>query len=352
MIYINARFLTQPLTGVQRFSIELCLELNNIRNDLIFLVPSVDAVLDKSLLNKINVQEIKGGTGYFWEQITLPKFLKYKNNPLLLNLGNTAPILYKNKIFTHHDVTYIHFPESYSLKFRFFYKILTFLNFKNSLHNLTVSEYSKQDIMRFYNVSYERISVIYNGVNNDFIVNSNENNSRAFALAVSSINYHKNFHGLLGAFRLSNIDIDLKIVGSYSNIFENGNISNQFDSRIQFLGRVNDSELIELYQKADFFIFPSLYEGFGIPPLEAQACGCPVISSNAASLPEILGDSAYYFDPKDILSIKSALEAVNSDEKIKENLKRKGFDNVSRFSWKISAQNLNKLLINLSDSLK
>lgn len=350
MIYINARFLTQPLTGVQRFSVELCKELAKLRSDLVFLVPSKLDILDQSLLEKINIVEVKGGSGHFWEQFILPKYLKKHGNPLLLNLGNTAPVFYKNKIFTHHDITYIRFPESYSLRFRLIYQLIASLNFKNSLSFITVSEFSKKDISNFYNVEMEDIHVLYNGVNSSFKENKSliSVTEKPFALAVSSPSYHKNFSALIEAFNKIDNLIELKIIGSSTSIFKNSK-NYEANPRINFLGRISDDELIELYQKAEFFVFPSLYEGFGIPPLEAQACGCPVISSNVASLPEVLQDSAYYFNPKDINSIRDAMLKVLNDSSLRKTLKNSGLNNVKRFSWYSSALKLDLLLNDLQE---
>lgn len=345
MIYVNARFLTQAITGVQRFSIELCKELVEIRDDLVFLVPDHDSVLDKSLLSKINILEIKGGYGHYWEQFILPKFLKNQGSPLLLNLGNTAPVLYKNKIFTHHDITYIRFPESYSLKFRLIYRLMASLNFKNSLSFITVSNFSKKDISDFYNVNMENIHVLYNGVNCKFKKNDNKilNHGKPFALAVSSPSYHKNFSALINAFSKIDNPIELKIIGSSTSVFKNFK-NHEVNPNIKFLGRISDDELIELYQTAEFFIFPSLYEGFGIPPLEAQACGCPVLASNTASIPEVLGNSALYFNPKDTIDIQNAIEKASVDQVLKHNLIELGFANVKKYSWENSALKLNKII--------
>jgi len=222
------------------------------------------------------------------------------------------------------------------------------LNFKNSLSFLTVSEFSKNEISNFYNVNLNDIHVLYNGVNSNFKENISENsslskNKKPFALAVSSPSYHKNFSSLIEAFNKIDNPIELKIIGSSTNVFKDLE-NNKDNPKIKFLGRISDEELIELYQTAEFFIFPSLYEGFGIPPLEAQACGCPVISSNAASLPEVLGDSAFYFDPKNSNSIKDAIWKVLNDSSLRENLKNKGLDNVKRYSWRTSALELDSLL--------
>lgn len=352
MICVNARFLTQPITGIQRFSIELCSQLVSIRNDLVFLVPSISSILDQSLLEKFNIVEIVGGSGHFWEQLTLPSYLKKNGSPLLINLGNTAPVFYKNKIFTHHDITYIKYPESYTFIFRNLYKIMTALNFKNSLSFITVSEFSKREISEFYKVDIGNIHVLYNGVSPEFKVNNSLNSTRytPFALAVSSPNYHKNFSALIDAFNKINNPIELKIIGSSSSVFKNSK-NHQVNPKINFLGRVSDGELVELYQNAEFFVFPSLYEGFGIPPLEAQACGCPVISSNAASLPEVLQDSAYYFNPDDINSIKDAILEVLNNSSLRKTLKNQGLNNVERFSWHSSASKLNSLLNDFAEKL-
>ena len=135
-----------------------------------------------------------------------------------------------------------------------------------------------------------------------------------------------------------------KIIGSLSNAFNDQTSLFNNDPRIKFLGRVSDKELVQLYQNAKFFIFPSLYEGFGIPPLEAQACGCPVISSNAASLPEVLKESAIYFEPNDVNSIRAAIEFVNLDTVLTEKLVIDGYENIKRFSWDKSAQKLNEII--------
>ncbi|WP_288397480.1 glycosyltransferase family 1 protein [uncultured Acinetobacter sp.] len=344
MIYINARFLTQNITGVQRFAIEISKSLSKKRHDIIFLVPSLDFVIDKSFLNEFNIREIKGGAGHFWEQFTLPKYLKSLDNPLLINLCNTAPIFYKNKISTIHDVTFLRYPESYSFKFRIFYNFLVPMVIKSSEKLLTVSKFSKDDISKEYNLDKNKINVIYNAVSDIFYPPAKIKSEKTYALAVSSPNKHKNFPNLINAFLKSNVNLDLKIIGSLSNAFNDQISFVSNDPRIKFLGRVSDKELIELYQNAKFFIFPSLYEGFGIPPLEAQACGCPVISSNAASLPEVLEESAFYFEPNDINAIKSAIELVNLDTVLMGKLVIDGYENIKRFSWDKSAQKLNEII--------
>lgn len=344
MIYINGRFLEQPITGVQRFASELILGLLQIRSDITVVVPNKSKILDQKIFNQLNIEEALGGSGHYWEQVTLPRYLSGLGNPLLINLCNTAPILYRNKISTLHDITFLKYPQSYSWKFRSVYKILVPLILKTSKKIITVSEFSKQDISEYYGIAKSSIQVVYNAVSNNFYVKNKEKSyGKGYALAVSSPNLHKNFGPMIEAFEKANVDLELRIIGSISGTFRNHNYNIKTD-KIKFMGRVNDIELVELYQNAQFFIFPSLYEGFGIPPLEAQACDCPVITSNAASLPEILGDSAYYFNPTNILEIIESIKLVHTDKILRNNLSEKGRLNIKRFSWELSANKLSLII--------
>jgi glycosyltransferase involved in cell wall biosynthesis len=119
------------------------------------------------------------------------------------------------------------------------------------------------------------------------------------------------------------------------------------NSRIKFLGRVSDEELINYYRNAVCFIFPSLYEGFGIPVIEAQACGCPVISSNSSSLHEVLGESAIMCNSSDIEGFANAMKSIYEDDTLRNTIISKGFENTKRFSWEKSAKKIENLLINI-----
>jgi glycosyltransferase involved in cell wall biosynthesis len=170
-------------------------------------------------------------------------------------------------------------------------------------------------------------------------------------LAVSSQNYHKNFGKLIDAFdslyKSGKLKISLVIVGGSYLCRKKYVYTSSANAAIHFMGRVTDEELVGLYQGATAFVFPSLYEGFGLPPLEAQACGCPVIASKAASIPEVLGNSALYFDPNDVSDMQKALCRVSQDLFLREQLIEKGTANVSRFSWNISAFQLYELILSL-----
>ncbi|HAT4917687.1 TPA: glycosyltransferase family 4 protein [Serratia marcescens] len=345
MIYINARFLTQDMTGVQRFAEQISRSLNGIRNDIVFLVP--DEKFKIEIDPSFEIKVIGKKHGHLWEQIDLPKYLKSIGSPPLLNLCSTAPLFYRNQIVTHHDITYKRYPESFSRQFRYIYNLIIPIMLKNSRKIITVSEFSKGEIAKAFNVEKEKISVVYNASSANF-KSIDSGKQEKYLLAVSSPNYHKNFHGMLKAFAMldDKIEIKLKIIGRSADNFNKQMYANaeNTNSNIEFLGRVDDLELVKLYQNATAFVFPSFYEGFGIPPLEAQSCGCPVIASSSASIPEVLGTSALYFDPYKIDEIAKAMETIIGNDTVREELIRLGFENTRRFSWEKSAQAVNKII--------
>lgn len=337
-IYINARFLNQSITGVQRFAKDICLALIHQGYNLVLLVPS--NTNKQNYLPNCEVILVGKHSGLYWESVELPSYLRKIGSPLLLNLCNRAPVFYKNNIVVLHDVTFRRYPKSVSFSFGIFYNLMIPLLVKKAKKLLTVSQFSKNEILNFYPNCKKNIDIIYNAVDNKFMPNKVINKDN-YLLAVSSDYLHKNFARLIEAFiLLDNQTVKLKIVGT------KGKIANKYQNiqNIDFIGRVSDEELIKLYQGALAFVFPSFYEGFGIPPLEAQTCGCPVISANSASMPEVLGDSALFFNPFDIEDISKKMLTIINDQEIRNNLVEKGYKNTLRFSWKSSAIKLIQIL--------
>ena len=350
-ICINARFLTQKMTGVQRFASEISKELRKLysKEELIFVCPY--NIIHGELAKDLGARIIGMHTGHLWEQIDLPLYLKKSGKPLLLNFCSTAPILYFNKISTLHDITFIRFPKTFSWKFRLFYRIMTPLICESSKHILTVSEFSKGELSKYYRLPLNNISVIYNAVSSLFTSKNKSNVTDRYILAVSSLKENKNFITIIETFLMLQKDIPeikLYLIGDlHSNNFNSmSGLLNTIreNKKILCIGRVDDKSLIEYYNNAIAFVFPSLYEGFGIPPLEAQACGCPVVSSISSSLPEILKDSALFNEPKDTNGFVNSLKEIICDNRLRECLIEKGHMNVKRFSWKKSAEKIVEII--------
>jgi len=346
MIYINSRFLTQSITGVQRYAIELSLRLKQLDPSIEFVCPH--NVLHKDIFDKLDGKIVGSRVGHLWEQVDLPLFLKKQGSPVLVNLCNMAPVFYKNNISVLHDIIYKLYPKSCSLSFRLWYLMLVPKIVRTSLALVTVSDFSRKEISDCFRYPMENIYIVHNAVNEKFFPVEKRKGTIRYLLAVSSVVYHKNYKRMVEAFinlyTTTKNDVCLFVIGGTHKSFAKQDYSVR-NIPIRFLGRVSDEKLIELYQNAEAFIFPSLYEGFGIPPLEAQACGCPVISSETTAMPEILGESVVYFDPTDTCEIQNAMFKVINDIQLQKNIREKGFENVSRFSWDVSAKKLYSIIM-------
>jgi len=226
---------------------------------------------------------------------------------------------------------------------------------KTSKHIFTVSEFSKEEISSYYHIDKSKISVIYNAVAKDFRPVKTEKLKRKFISSPFPVLKRiRTFFKIYQAFALAKQQIEgLKfyVIGDLtSDKFQ----SLQFeidemmkDKDIKLLGRISDEELKRYYSNAKAFVFASLYEGFGIPVLEAQACGCPVICANNTSLPEVAGKSALMCNPNDKEDIANAIISILQNLSLSNELKAKGFLNYIRFSWKNEALKIQLLLNNL-----
>lgn len=233
-IFVNSRFLTQKITGSQRFAIEISKQLKKITPDrFVFVAPK--NIVHNDLARELDVKIIGVNTGHIWEQIDLPLYLKKQGSPLLLNLVNTAPLSYNHKMVVIHDISWKHFPKTFSKKFYLWYKFLIPKIIKTSKFVFTVSNFSKSDLMKEFDLKDNFVKVVYNSVSDIFkFLNLKK---EKIILSVASLQPYKNLEGLIKAFIfLKNqnkfLDFKLILVGGYNKkVFIGTNIFKLFKNR-------------------------------------------------------------------------------------------------------------------------
>lgn len=341
-LYINGRFLTQRMTGVQRFAMEIVKRIAKYsKHKIIILVPT-DYSGDHAFKN-VEIKKIGKFSGHLWEQIDLVKYVKGKP---LINLCNTSPILKKNQIVVIHDAAVYASPNGFSFAFRAWYKSLFFFTSKISKKILTISEFSTKELIKYLKVKTEKLGFITEG--KEHFENVKENNEvlnkfnltkDKYVFAVSSLNPNKNFEALVKATEyLQNQDFEVVIAGGTDpKVFGSTNIES---NNVKYLGYITDEDLKGLYKNAGCFVFPSVYEGFGLPPLEAMSVGCPVLVSEVGPMPEVGGDASLYFDPYNPEELANKIQMVMKNEDLRAELKRKGQKQSSKFSWDLAAKQL------------
>jgi glycosyltransferase involved in cell wall biosynthesis len=343
-IVINARFLTQSLTGVQRFALEISRELKKIDPAITCLMPKHDK---NGMKGAKSLEPVRQGTlnGHLWEQIELVRYLKKNGSPLLLNLTNTAPLFYNNQVVTIHDLSFLRNPAWFSRSFYHLYRFLIPRIAKRALKIITVSEFSKSEIVELLKVPEEKVRVIHNAPFSEDISEEKHSDTEIsddgdYILTVSSINPRKNLHGLVDAFNALDANgLKLFIVGEWHRAYNNTDIMHKIskNDNIVLKGSQSNDELKRLYRNARMFVYPSFYEGFGLPPIEAMSFGCPVVTSNVTSLPEVCGDAVLYVDPHSVKSISAGMERVLDDNALRESMIKKGHEQAKKYSWKKSA---------------
>jgi len=346
-IYINGRFLARKVSGVERFSIEITKELLKLDPRIKVIAPQ--KAKPQKELNHSDVVYKGIFSGHFWEQIILPFFLKRKSKALLLNFANTSPLFCKQKITTLHDIAFKDHPEWFSEKFSVYYNFLIPRLLKTSKHIFTVSEFSKKRIHEQFTIPPDKISVIYNGVSSVF-TKSNPNKKPFdfnYYLTVGTLQPRKNLKRLMEAYhQIPHPKNKLVIVGNINTIFEDDNNELKPDQDVIIKENVNDTELCALYKYAEKFIYPSLYEGFGLPVLEAIYFSCPVVASNIHVFRELFGDTIGYFNPYDIQSIKEGIEKKPYFSENSELIKQ-----IKKYNFATSAKQILGIIEDKKDSI-
>ncbi|RAI92347.1 glycosyltransferase involved in cell wall biosynthesis [Paenibacillus pabuli] len=355
-IYINARFLTQTITGVQRYALELVKEMDQLidrgeidGNRYEFCLLSPSNIINEPAFKHIRHKAVGKLKGHLWEQLELPFYAK---GGLLINLCNTGPAFNKNQIVTIHDAAVFNYPKAFSFAFRAWYKFLMVRLGKTSKKIITVSHFSKGELMQHCKIAEHKLVVTHLGIDHIHRKKAAAGTIEKYGiqlpyvLAVSTMNPYKNFNLIFEVLpEIEAHNLNVVIVGSKnSKVF--GEQTWAKSDAVNWVGYVSDEELKALYEDAAGFIFPSLYEGFGLPPLEAMALGCPVIVSSRASIPEVCGDAVLYFNPDSPKEAASQLIEITSNPELSKQMSYKGKDHSGLFSWNKCAKDTVNIIMN------
>ncbi|HLN22587.1 MAG TPA: glycosyltransferase family 1 protein [Patescibacteria group bacterium] len=347
-VVVNGRFLDQPFSGVQRFAWEVVHAMDALRQcegdggiPVELLCPAGTTELPS--LATIPVRRVGRRRGYLWEQIELPLAAR---GALVLNLANMGP-LFSRKITTIHDAIVWQMPGNYTPAFVAAYRLLLPLIARTSRHCVTVSEHSRRCLSEFGIVGQTPVSVVANGMDHirrDGDLPSTMAWPERFVFALGNAAPNKNIalvRALAPRLREAGI-MSVVAGGGAASVFA---ATPQADSQgVIALGRVPDAVIRDGYRRALAFLFPSFHEGFGIPPVEAMALGCPVIASNSSAMPEILGDAALLRDPRSLDQWQAAVFAIASDPRLRSSLIAKGFARADRYRWEPAARTMLALL--------
>ena len=349
-LYVNGRFLTQPGTGVQRYAMELLREWDQMlseqeidgAHDAVVVLTPPDPGRQRPFRN-IQLLPVGKLRGNLWEQIDLPQST---GGQRLFNPCNSAPWIKRHgQMVTIHDASVFAVPEAYSLQFRLKHRLLYERLASTARPIITVSDFSKRELMRWCKITTDRIRVIYSGCEHILsepadpsILDRLPLGGHRFVLAVGSNSAHKNLAAVLQlADHLARQDIHLVIAGgTYARVFRS--VHYEARANVHWAGFVTDPQLRALYEGAEVFVYPSLYEGFGFPALEAMACGCAVVLSNTASLPELGGTAAIYCDPADPRTVVDGVETILGDAVLRSRLTTAGLERARGFNWRKSAR--------------
>jgi len=326
-IAVNARFHVHRRTGMERYAYEVTSRLTG-------------------KIREIRPERtLTGPAGHLWEQCYLPALT---GGSFLWSPNNTGPAVTHRQVCTIHDIIPIDHPEWFSKAFATWYRWLLPTLARSVQHLIAVSEFTRARIIDAFGVKPEKVSVVLNGIGKEFMPKTPEEidrvkrrlglPSKSYVLYVGSIEPRKNLPRLLTAWTCVQPkcpDVQLVITGlnkGGSKIFRPVPID-KVPPDVFFTGYVEDADLPALYSGATVFVYPSLYEGFVLPPAEAMACGTPVITSNGTSLSEVVGSAALLVDPEDPESIAEAVLRVATSESLRAQMRQAGLARARRFNW-------------------
>ncbi|MEL6700081.1 MAG: glycosyltransferase family 1 protein [Pseudomonadota bacterium] len=348
-LVVNGRFLTRPLRGVNRVGSELISALIRLKASgdpaaparLRVLTPP--KILEESLPDDIAplIERVGAKGGIRWEQATLPRAV---GDAVLFNPCNTGPLLRRRQVTLIHDAQVWTAPQSYGRAFRAWYKLALPVLARRSGAVATVSANSRRELEGLGVFPKDRAAVLPNGADHilrvtpdDTTLERHELTGGGYVLSIGSLAPHKNIATAIRAAEAAGLTLAIA-GGAPSHVFRDAGLP--ASDRVRYLGRVSDEELRALYESAGCLLFPSLREGFGLPPLEAMHCGCPVVASDIETLREVCGAGALMADPMDVAGFAAHLSALAKDPDLRARQVAAGRAQAALYTWDETARAL------------
>lgn len=374
-IGVNARYLQRRMSGIERYILELILNLEKIdMNNEYLLFFNKDAAIP-FIPKQENVRTIVSSfptrqrlLRLFWEHICLSYEIKKNNVDIFHGPAFFVPI-WKPKdckyVITVHDITFVKYPKAFTFGTKLYYQFLFPRSLQLADVVITDSESTKKDIIEYYGVKEEKIKVIYLGISDVFLKKQSKEKIKAvkekyslpekYLLFTGVLSPRKNVETIVSAFNqikkephFSNHK--LLIVGRkgwlYEGIFAKVKRLH-LEQEVFFIDYICEDDLPVIYFLAEIYLFPSLYEGFGLPILEAMVSGCPVITSNISSMPEVAGDAALLINPLNVEELVVAIKKIHENPEIRKKLLEKGRLQIKRFSWEKTAEETRNIYLQL-----
>lgn len=343
-LYFNGRFLGQSITGVQRFATEISAAFRQLYpGKATFLTPR------GTPSNGWETRPVGRLKGHAWEQMELARHAK---DGMLVNLGNTAPIFARNQVVVLHDAGVYTTPDAYSWQFRSWYSFMQQRLVRPGVRIATVSDFSRAEIARCLGVPAAAVAVIGEGADHmSKIVADPRILATAglvpgqFVLTVGSLSAHKNLAALDQlAKSLAQRGMTLVVAGGLAGRVFHETGRTRLPQPARYIGRVNDGELKCLYQSAACYVFPSRYEGFGLPAVEAMASGAVVVAANIPALREVCGDAAIYCNPDQPADFAARVCSLLDDAPLADRLRRAGREQAAHHTWARAARMLAQVI--------
>ncbi len=326
-VIVNGRALSRRVTGVERYTAEI---LRGLGQRVRIVRPDRDA---------------QGIAGHAWEQFSLPR--RVPSNSMLWSPANSGPLATRNQVLTLHDLSPLEHPEWFRPAYAAWYGLFLPVLVRRVKRIITPSEYVRQAILSRFPLPGDRVVVVPAGVDTSrFHQVALPAGRERYILFVGTLEPRKNLATLLTAWKQIekfHTDVSLVVAGAVGQVFSPLRLAQDI-ARVKFAGYVADEALPSLYGGAEVFVLPSFDEGFGLPALEAMACGTPVVVSTCGALPEVVGKAGLFVNPHNAEELAGALNDCLSDANLRHTLVKGGLQQAQRFSWQSAAEQVYAIL--------